>query len=175
MLIRNAEALELLEKMSVLVVDKTGTLTEGKPKLIRVLAMNGSSPVNAHNRLAPAESTPAFAESSEPPGRLVRSPVNAHNRLAPAESTPAFAESSEPPGRLVRSEDEVLRLAASLEQSSEHPLAGAIIAGAQERGIRLGKATGFQSVTGKGISGTVDGKADHGRKPQDAGGDRDSP
>lgn len=98
-LIRNAEALELLEKMSVLVVDKTGTLTEGKPKLIKASSVDGMP------------------------------------------------------------ENEMLRLAASLEKSSEHPLAAAIVAGAKERGIPLAKATEFQSSTGKGITGVVDGKA----------------
>lgn len=98
-LIRNAEALELLEKMSVLVVDKTGTLTEGKPKLVSVATVDGIS------------------------------------------------------------DNEVLRLAASLEQSSEHPLAGAIVAGAKERGVRLEKTSEFRSITGKGITGTVGGQA----------------
>jgi P-type Cu+ transporter len=98
-LVRNAEALELLEKMNVLVVDKTGTLTEGKPKLTTVAAVaNG------------------FSES------------------------------------------ELLRLAASVEQASEHPLAGAILAGAKERGIALEKASNFQSITGKGVTGVVTGK-----------------
>ena len=98
-LIRNAEALELLEKMDTLVVDKTGTLTEGKPKLVSVLP---------------------------------RSPQ-------------------------VSSAD-LLRWAGSLEQASEHPLAAAIVAGSKERGVTLAKATEFTSVTGKGVTGRVDGK-----------------
>ncbi|HVV85900.1 MAG TPA: heavy metal translocating P-type ATPase [Kofleriaceae bacterium] len=97
-LFRNAEAIEVLRKVDTLVVDKTGTLTEGKPKLVSV---------------TPAE------ESGE---------------------------------------DELLRFAASLERGSEHPLAAAIVAGAQERGVSLADATGFASVTGKGVRGTVDGK-----------------
>jgi len=98
-LIRNAEALETLEKMNVLVVDKTGTLTEGKPKLTRVVS-----------------------------------------------AASAFSES------------ELLRLVASVEQSSEHPLAGAILAGAKERGSVLDKVIDFQSITGKGVSGIVAGR-----------------
>jgi Cu+-exporting ATPase len=98
-LVRNAEALELLEKMSVLVVDKTGTLTEGKPKLTSVVA---------------------------------------------------FPE--------VISEDQLLHLAASLEQASEHPLASAIISGAKERNLPLTAAEHFESFTGKGIQGVVDGR-----------------
>ncbi|OGR31651.1 MAG: copper-translocating P-type ATPase [Desulfuromonadales bacterium GWC2_61_20] len=97
-LIKNAEALELMEKIDTLVVDKTGTLTVGKPQLVAVQA---------------------FA---------------------------AF------------SEGEVLRLAASLERASEHPLADAIVRGAQERGLELLQADTFQSLTGKGVSGEVGGQ-----------------
>ncbi|MDD2581811.1 MAG: heavy metal translocating P-type ATPase [Desulfuromonadaceae bacterium] len=96
-LIKNAEALEMMEKVDTLVVDKTGTLTEGTPKLVAVQAETG------------------FAEN------------------------------------------ELLRLAASLERASEHPLADAIVRGAEERGIELVKADNFQSVTGKGVTGEVDG------------------
>ena len=94
-LLKNADALERLEKITVLVVDKTGTLTEGKPKLVDV---------------------------------------------APASGYDAA---------------EFLRLAASLEQSSEHPLAAAIVRGAQERGIVLEAVQGFRSVTGGGVLGSV--------------------
>jgi len=97
-LIRNAEALEVLEKIDTLVVDKTGTLTEGKPRLVSIAA------------------------------------------TAPA------------------SESELLRIAASLERGSEHPLAAAIVAGAQERGVQLSEAREFKSLTGRGITGVVDGK-----------------
>jgi Cu+-exporting ATPase len=96
-LIKNAEALEIMEKVDTLVVDKTGTLTEGKPKLVAVQAEAGFT------------------------------------------------------------DDEILRIAASLERASEHPLAEAILKGAQERGIDLVKADNFQSVTGKGVTGKVDG------------------
>jgi len=96
-LIKNAEVLEIMEKVDTLVVDKTGTLTEGKPKLIAVQAEAGFT------------------------------------------------------------EDEILRIAASLERASEHPLAEAIVKGAEEKGIDLVKANDFQSVTGKGVTGEVDG------------------
>ncbi|HJO11866.1 MAG: heavy metal translocating P-type ATPase [Gammaproteobacteria bacterium] len=96
-LIKNAEVLEVMEKVDTLVVDKTGTLTEGKPKLVTVHAEAGFS------------------------------------------------------------EDDVLVLAASLERGSEHPLAEAIVTGAREKGIELVKTTRFQSLTGKGVTGEVDG------------------
>ena len=96
-LIKNAEALEIMEKVDTLVVDKTGTLTEGKPKLIAVQAETGFT------------------------------------------------------------EDDMLRITASLERASEHPLAEAIVKGAEEKGIDLVKANDFQSVTGKGVTGQVDG------------------
>jgi len=97
-LIKNAEALERFEKVDTLIVDKTGTLTEGKPKLVAVLPEKG------------------------------------------------------------RDETEVLRLAATLEKGSEHPLAEAIVRGAEDRGVTLGEATDFEAVTGMGVTGKVDGK-----------------
>jgi Cu+-exporting ATPase len=97
-LIKNAEALEVMEKVDTLVVDKTGTLTEGKPALVAVQASKGFT------------------------------------------------------------EDEVLQLASSLERASEHPLAEAIVRGAEERDMRLSQTEYFESVTGKGVSGTVDGR-----------------
>lgn len=97
-LIRNAEALETLAKVDVLVVDKTGTLTEGKPRLMTVTPL------------------PNFSET------------------------------------------DLLRLTAGLEQNSEHPLAAAIVAGAREKGIDLAKVENFRSLTGKGVSGTVEGR-----------------
>ena len=96
-LIRNAEALEILEKVTTLVVDKTGTLTEGKPRLVTV---------------------------------------------APEGST---------------DETQLLRYVASLENVSEHPLAAAIVSGAKERGIPLVEVSEFESVTGKGVIGTIAG------------------
>jgi len=97
-LIKNAEALEAMEKVNTLVVDKTGTLTEGKPKLTSVIPLAGFD------------------------------------------------------------EDEVLRLGASLERASEHPLAAAIVSGAQEKGIALTAVSGFRSITGKGVAGAVEGR-----------------
>ena len=98
-LFRNAEAIEVLREIDTLVVDKTGTLTEGKPKLVSV------------------ESTADFDQNT------------------------------------------VLQLAASLERGSEHPLAAAIVAGAEERGVSFLKAESFASLTGKGVKGTVSGHA----------------
>jgi P-type Cu+ transporter len=97
-LIKNAEALEVLEKVDTLVVDKTGTLTEGKPHLAALVRVPGQN------------------------------------------------------------ENEILRLAASLERGSEHPLAAAIVAGAEKRGLKLTDARDFRSITGKGVVGVVDGK-----------------
>jgi Cu+-exporting ATPase len=97
-LIKNAEALERLERVDTLVVDKTGTLTEGKPKVVAVVPAQGIS------------------------------------------------------------ESEVLRLAASVEKASEHPLARAIVDAAAERKISLADVTDFDSPTGKGALGTVEGR-----------------
>lgn len=97
-LVRNAEALELLHKVDTLVIDKTGTLTEGKPRVVHLETLNGFS------------------------------------------------------------ETEVLQLAASLERSSEHPLAATIVAAAEERKIALLPAEAFQSITGKGVTGRVGGR-----------------
>jgi Cu+-exporting ATPase len=97
-LIKNAEALERFEKVDTLIVDKTGTLTEGKPRLIDVVAREGLD------------------------------------------------------------EGELLRLAASLERGSEHPLAAAIVAGAEARGVRIAAPGDFASLTGKGVTGTIEGR-----------------
>lgn len=97
-LVKNAESLERLQKVDVLCVDKTGTLTEGKPSLVDVTVRN------------------------EMP------------------------------------EEDFLTLAASLEQSSEHPLAAAIVRSAKERGLSLKKVDDFQSITGGGVEGEIDGK-----------------
>jgi Cu+-exporting ATPase len=95
-LVKNAEALELMEKIDTLVVDKTGTLTLGKPKLVTVEPAKGFD------------------------------------------------------------ENEVLRLAAALERGSEHPLAAAIVEGAEERGLDIPASNDFQSQTGKGVNGIID-------------------
>jgi Cu+-exporting ATPase len=94
-LIKNAEALELLEKVDTLLIDKTGTLTEGKPKLASLEGLDGFDP------------------------------------------------------------DELLRLSASLERGSEHPLAGAIVEAAKAKGLTLENATDFEAVIGKGVQGRV--------------------
>ncbi|NKB47938.1 MAG: heavy metal translocating P-type ATPase [Alphaproteobacteria bacterium] len=96
-LVRDAEALETLAKVDLLIVDKTGTLTEGRPKLTSVMPSDGVSEVV------------------------------------------------------------LLGLVAGLEQGSEHPLAAAIVAGAQDRGVRLSEVADFQSITGKGVTGEADG------------------
>ncbi len=98
-LFKNAEALEVMRKVDTLIVDKTGTLTEGHPELVSVIAGGGFE------------------------------------------------------------ENEIVKLAASLERSSEHPLAAAIVRGAQARGLELATADDFQSVTGKGVTGKVDGRS----------------
>ncbi|HEY6220911.1 MAG TPA: copper-translocating P-type ATPase, partial [Candidatus Eisenbacteria bacterium] len=95
-LFRNAEAIEILERVDTLVVDKTGTLTEGKPRLVTVVAADGN-------------------------------------------------------------EARLLKLAAALERESEHPLASAILEGAESRGLELPRSAEFRSVTGKGVRGSVDG------------------
>jgi P-type Cu+ transporter len=97
-LIKNAEALEILEKVDTLVVDKTGTLTEGKPRVASIFAIESLS------------------------------------------------------------ENDVIRFAATLEKASEHPLAAAILAAAAERNVAPGKVVGFQSHTGKGITGKADSR-----------------
>jgi P-type Cu+ transporter len=97
-LVKNAEALETMEKVDTLVIDKTGTLTEGKPRLVGVTAIGGIA------------------------------------------------------------EDALLGLAASLERGSEHPLAAAIVSGAEERGLTLGNPVDFSSEAGKGVVGCVEGR-----------------
>jgi Cu+-exporting ATPase len=97
-LVKNAEALELMEKIDTLLVDKTGTLTVGKPKLVKVQPADGFD------------------------------------------------------------ENEVLRLSAALERGSEHPLAAAIVEGANDRGIGLPESSNFASITGKGVTGQVAGR-----------------
>jgi Cu+-exporting ATPase len=97
-LIKNAEALERFEKVDTLVIDKTGTLTEGKPRVVAIETGHGIG------------------------------------------------------------EDELLRLAASLERSSEHPLAAAIVQAAKDRKLDLANAVDFDAPTGKGVIGTIEGR-----------------
>ncbi len=98
-LIKNAEAIEVMERVDTLIVDKTGTLTEGKPSVLTVLPAPGWN------------------------------------------------------------ESDLLRVAASLERGSEHPLAAAIVEGAKMRGLTLAQPEAFQSLTGKGVSGAIEGRA----------------
>ncbi len=98
-LFRNAEAIEVLRKVDTLVVDKTGTLTEGKPKLVSLTPIGGTM------------------------------------------------------------ETDLLRFAAALERGSEHPLATAIVKGTEERGVAIPAAMGFEAINGKGVKGTVEGRA----------------
>jgi Cu+-exporting ATPase len=114
-LIKKAEALEILEKVNVIVVDKTGTLTEGKPRLRNVIARRD--------------------------GKFNLPDLNG-SQLESLDSD----------------EKELLRLAASLEKQSEHPLAEAIVKGAEEQHIKLAKVEDFESFTGKGVSGTIEGR-----------------
>jgi len=97
-LVKNAEALEVMEKVDTLVIDKTGTLTVGKPRLVSLVSLNETS------------------------------------------------------------ESELLRIAATIERGSEHPLAAAIVTAAQEKGVQISEAAEFQSITGKGVVGKVDGR-----------------
>ncbi len=97
-LIKNAEVLEIMEKVNTLVTDKTGTLTEGKPKLVSLVAL------------------PEFQEN------------------------------------------DILQLGASLERASEHPLAAAVINGAEERKLELAEVKDFQSISGQGITGLINGR-----------------
>ena len=103
-LFKNAEAIERLRAIDTLVVDKTGTLTEGRPRLVTV------------------EATAETPDDEDP--------------------SPA---------------DTLLRLAASLERASEHPLSEAIVSGAEERGLELSNVEGFESITGQGVRGRVEG------------------
>jgi Cu+-exporting ATPase len=97
-LVRNAEALERFEKVDTLLVDKTGTLTEGKPRVVEIKA------------------------------------------------APGFTE------------EEVLRLAAGLEQASEHPLAIAVLSAAKERGLKRPAVSAFEAITGRGVAGGIEGR-----------------
>ena len=122
-LVKNAEALETLEKVNTLVVDKTGTLTEGKPRVISVVSLP--------TRSASTATEPALSEND-----LTKSGLS-ENELT---------------------ENDLLRLAASLERGSEHPLGSAIVAAAQQRGLALAEPSAFQSLTGRGVIGTLEGK-----------------
>jgi P-type Cu+ transporter len=136
-LIKNAEALEIMEKVDTLVTDKTGTLTEGKPKLVTVFAVAGFnlSPI-------PTPALPLKGRESGGSGGIL---------------SPLQGGSWRGDGANV-DESELLRLCASLERASEHPLADAIVRGAVERGLTLAEVKEFQSASGKGITGLVAGR-----------------
>jgi len=131
-LIKKAEALETLEKVNAIVVDKTGTLTEGKPTVESVIPL-GDSAV----RTGRPGSPPAGG------GVAVPTSVGADGVVG---------------GDRGFSEEEILILAASLEQHSEHPLAAAIVAAAESRQLSLRPVLELKTVTGAGIVGQVDGR-----------------
>ncbi|MDQ3414090.1 MAG: heavy metal translocating P-type ATPase, partial [Verrucomicrobiota bacterium] len=108
-LIKKAEAIELMEKVQTLIVDKTGTLTQGRPAVTEILSAVRTD-----------------SSGGEPDEGI--------------------------------SAEELLTLAAAVESNSEHPLAAAIVAGAKERGLSAGQVSDFQSTTGGGVSGEVDGR-----------------
>jgi Cu+-exporting ATPase len=125
-LIRSADALERLEKIDTLVVDKTGTLTEGKPRLVAITPIAQPPTTPAASRVMPAQ--PALAEAGG------------------TASTTSLA-------------DDLLTLAAGLERASEHPLAAAIVAAARDRALPIPEPEHFRSITGKGVTGTVNAHA----------------
>ena len=135
-LIKNAEALEVLEKVDTLVVDKTGTLTAGRPELRTVEVV---SPLEDH--VAP----PPSAER----------PVRAGNS---GSTPPRAAVPHGPSGPQTPSEADLLRLAAGLERASEHPLAAAIVATAGARGFAIPAVEEFRSVAGEGVVGRIEGR-----------------
>ncbi|HEX5830391.1 MAG TPA: heavy metal translocating P-type ATPase, partial [Gemmatimonadaceae bacterium] len=124
-LIKGGEALQRAGDVTTVVLDKTGTVTEGRPTVTDVVLTEGwgAPPNNDDAAVAPSVRHPSVAE------RAVRSRT-----------------------------DELLRLVASLEASSEHPLADAIVRHARERGLALDPADVFESVTGRGVQGVVDGR-----------------
>jgi Cu+-exporting ATPase len=128
-LIKKAEALEILEKVNAIVVDKTGTLTEGKPTVREILLANKSE--------APLGGGGFFST-----GAMFRIDEN----YVPPTSSDGFTQV------------DILHLAASLEKHSEHPLAAAITSEAEARRIPLSNVRDFESVTGRGITGIIDNK-----------------
>ncbi len=135
-LIKGGEALQRARGVDVVVLDKTGTVTEGRPAVTDVV-------------LAPAaaEATSLGAGAGAPGGAAAGDDPAGAGHAAVAGAAAPLAEA------------ELLRLAASLESSSEHPLADAIVRSAKERGLELGAVEGFASATGRGVTGVVDGRA----------------
>ena len=129
-LIKKAEALETLEKVNAIVVDKTGTLTEGKPTVQTIIPIPSAS-LKGTNVIAQGKAEGRNPGLSELAGPLPKGEQHAVNKI--------------------------LRLAASLERHSEHPLASAVMNEAENRGIRVSDVTGFESVTAAGVKGVVDG------------------
>jgi Cu+-exporting ATPase len=118
-LIKGGESLETAQRVDVVILDKTGTLTTGKPELTDVIVKDEGDPVS------------------------LRSPASVHL----------------PPSSLLLPPLALLRLAASAERASEHPLGEAIVRGAEARGVTLAEASGFNSLTGRGLEATVEGRS----------------
>lgn len=137
-LIKKAEALETFEKIDVIVVDKTGTLTEGKPRVQAVVFVRNGS---------------AGSSGLSPTGTNIKAQGKAKGRH------PGLETMSGPlPEGEQQNENEILLLAASLERHSEHPLASAIVDEAETRGLDLREVRNFETTTAVGVSGEVDGR-----------------
>lgn len=147
-LIKKAEALETLEKVNAIVVDKTGTLTEGKPTVQAVVPLAGSLPYRGGVDAASADGV-VLSQSVE-----IQPEVNIGSV---AENHPVSGEKRPLPPLLGKEGSWVLQLAASLERHSEHPLASAVVKEAESRGIALSAVEGFESVTGAGVRGMIEG------------------
>jgi Cu+-exporting ATPase len=130
-LFKNAEAIEVLRQIDTLVVDKTGTLTEGKPKLVTI----------------------ETAGDIRSAGALARNEPEARKNPHAADTSTGGAD-----GRAHSKDDDLLRAAASLERASEHPLAAAIVAAAVDRKLELAPVESFASLTGRGVRGNVAGR-----------------
>ncbi len=148
-LIKKAEALETLEKVNAIVVDKTGTLTEGKPTVQAVFPLAGSPPYKGGVDAASADGV-VLSQSVE-----IQPEVNIGSV---AENHPVSGEKRPLPPLLGKEGSWVLHLAASLERHSEHPLASAVVKEAESRGISLSNVEGFESVTGAGVRGVIGGR-----------------
>jgi Cu+-exporting ATPase len=173
-LFRSAEAIERMETIDVLAIDKTGTLTEGRPKLVAIVAAPGA--VRSGTSGSPAQSDrsrlergssgdgsgastgsaaggveTASATTFPHPGKRMVGPTTTGGAVNPDEAViPAAAIG---PG-----EEAVLRLAAGIERASEHPLAGAILDEARRRGVDPPPVAAFRAMPGRGVAGTVEGR-----------------
>jgi Cu+-exporting ATPase len=157
-LTRNAEVLEVLERVDMLVVDKTGTLTEGRPELVTVRTAGEVEVAHRGNRVdishAPGGTNPSSRGDDGPPGEGRPEGKLGLGKEVDAEGGDAGSATAASSA----AEDEVLRLAAALEATSEHPLAEAVVGGAHQRGLEPPAATDFHSHTGKGVTGSVAGR-----------------